>query len=275
MEKKQAKWGKIPARIYFTIAFLILILFVMLFANHLAKHDPTEIDLLNKFAESSREYPFGTDDYGRCIFCRCLLAVRNSVGIAVSIELVSVIMGIALGMTAAYRGGVIDYVINMVSEALLSFPSVILIMLIVAFLGASTKNIILAILMVNWIWYTRISRSLTLTIKERKYVQAARLCGASSVNILIRHIFPGILSQMVAQFTMSLGSVILSLAGFSFLGIGIQRPTPELGVMISDGCAMIRTNFMVLFWPSITLFLIVLAFNILGDWVSEGLRGRD
>ena len=265
---------KIPFRIYIVSAFLLLVLIVMAFAPQLITHDPTAVDLLNKYDPSSLTYPFGTDDYGRCVFCRCLLAVRNSVGIAVSIETVTVLIGTILGMLAAYIGGVFDQIVNIVSEALLSFPSVKLIMMIVAFLGASTENIILAMLMVNWIWYTRISRSLTLTLKERKYVQAAKLCGASSATILLRHIAPGLMSQMVVQFTMSLGSVILGLAGFSFLGIGIQRPTPELGIMISDGCGLIRTNFMVLFWPSLILFLIVLSFQILGDWASERLRGR-
>lgn len=251
-----------------------IIISVILVGPFLVIHDPTEIDLMNKYASACKEFPFGTDDYGRCVFCRCIVAIRNSVGIAFFIELLSVCMGTALGMLSGYLGGVVDHVLNVASEALMSFPSIILIMLIVAFLGSGTENIILAMLLVNWIWYTRVSRSLTLSLKERKYVQAAKLCGASTGTILLRHICPGLLSQMVVQFTMALGNVILSLAGFSFLGIGIQRPIPELGVMISDGCAMIRTNFMVLFWPSILLFLIVLDFNLLGEMISKRLRGK-
>ena len=266
-EKKAIRPAVIAA-----LVFLGVILVMIVFADRIGIHDPTSIDLTMKFHGSSREYPFGTDDYGRCIFCRCIYAVRNSVGIAFTIEIVSVFIGMMLGMCAAYFGGIADQLFGAVSNALMAFPNVILIMLIAAFLGASTRNIILAMLLVDWIWYARISRSLTLSLKERKYVQAARLNGASAPVILRRHIAPGILPQLAGQFTLSLGNVILGLAGFSFLGIGIQRPTPELGLMISDGCNLIRTNFSVLMWPGTILFLIVLDLNVLGEWVSEHLR---
>ena len=265
---------KIPASVWFALAFLVLLLAVMLLAEPITHHDPTEMDLAHKLEGHSAAFLLGTDDYGRCIFCRCVFAVRNSVGIAFSVELVSVLIGMILGMLAAWFGGWFDQIFNLVSNALMSFPSVILVMLIVAFLGASTRNIILAMLLVDWIWYARISRSLTLSQKERKYVQAAKLSGAGTGTILLRHITPGILSQMAVQFTLSLGSVILGLAGFSFLGIGIQRPTPELGVMISDGCGLIRTNFSVLLWPGMLLFLVVLDFNVLGEWLSTRLRKK-
>lgn len=265
---------KLPLSVLAALVFLAVLLAVMLLADVIAVHDPTEMDLSAKFLPPSAEHPFGTDDFGRCIFCRCVFAVRNSVGIAFSIELVSVLLGMLLGMLAAYYGGLPDQIFNLVCNALMSFPSVILIMLIVAFLGASTKNIIVAMLMVDWIWYARISRSLTLSQKERCFVQAARVSGASAATILRRHIAPGILSQMAVQFTLSLGSVILGLAGFSFLGIGIQRPTPELGVMISDACGLIRTNPAVLLWPGLLLFLVVLDFNVLGEWLGTKLRKK-
>ncbi len=266
------KSKKTRPTIWAAIAFLAALLFILIFADTLSIHDPTNIDLNNALLKSNHEYPFGTDEYGRCVFCRCLLAVRNSIGIAFTIEFVSVFIGMLLGTTAAYFGGILDGIFNSVSNALMAFPKVILIMLIIAFLSASTENIIIAMLIVDWIWYARISRSLTLSLKEQKYVQAARLNGANSITILRRHIIPGILPQLTGQFTLALGNVILSLAGFSFLGLGIQRPMPELGIMISDGCNLIRTNSSVLFWPSLILFLIVLDFNILGEWISECLR---
>lgn len=265
---------RIPYAIWLALAILVVLLAVMLLADTVTRHDPTEMDLAHKLEGHSAEFLLGTDEYGRCIFCRCVYAMRNSVGIAFSVELISVFLGMVLGMLAAWFGGVFDQLFNLVSNALMSFPNVILIMLIVAFLGASTQNIILAMLLVDWIWYARISRSLTLSVKERKYVQAAKLSGAGTITILRRHICPSILSQMAVQFTLSLGNVILSLAGFSFLGIGIQRPTPELGIMISDGCGLIRTNFMVLLWPGLLLFLLVLDFNVIGEWLSARLRKK-
>jgi ABC-type dipeptide/oligopeptide/nickel transport system permease subunit len=264
--------SKMQVAVMIAFAIFAVIILVMVFADAITIHDPTVVDLSAKFHAADAEYPFGADDYGRCIFCRCIFAIRNSVGIAFSIELVSVFIGMILGMNAAYRGGIVDQAFNTICNALMSFPNVILIMLIIALLGASTRNIIIAMLLVDWIWYSRVTRSLTLSLKERKYVQAARLNGASPVTILRRHIVPGIVPQLTGQFTLSLGNVILGLAGFSFLGIGIQRPIPELGVMISDGCTLIRTNFSVLMWPGLILFIIVLDMNVIGEWISERLR---
>lgn len=266
------KKHKIPVSVWMSLICMLILLLIIILADIIAIHDPTEMDLFMKFHGPSWEYPLGTDDYGRCVFCRCILAARNSVGIAFSIELVSAFLGMILGVTAAYFGGVWGQIFSTVSNGLMAFPGMILIMLIVAFLGASTRNIILAMLLVDWIWYARVSRSISLSIKERKYVQAARLNGANSFIIIRRHIMPELFSQLIGQFTLMLGNVILSLAGFSFLGIGIQRPTPELGIMISDGCGLIRTNFMILFWPGAILFVIVLNFNILGEWIADRLR---
>ena len=110
---------------------------------------------------------------------------------------------------------------------------------------------------------------MALSLKERKYVQAAEISGGKAHTIVFRHITPGVVTQMIAQFTLAIGNTILGLAGFSFLGIGVQRPIPELGVMISDACGLISTNFMVFFWPSIVLFIIVLGFNIIGDYINS------
>lgn len=272
MKDLSSKKKEYPRKVIASAAFVVLIIAVSLFAGSLAVHDPTEIDLLHKLAPSSATYPMGTDDYGRCIFCRCLYAVRNSVALAVSIEFVSVVIGTLVGMFSSYHGGTVDAIISVISDALVSFPSMILVMLIVAFLGPKTRNIIIALLLVDWIWYARVARGITLSLKEQKYVQAATLSGASTFSILTRHIFPGLAPQMVAQFTLCIGGVILSLAGFSFLGIGVQRPTPELGVMISDACGLVRTNFSVLLWPCLLLVLIILSFNILGDYVCDRLR---
>lgn len=265
---------KISASVILAFGVLAILIIIMCFAQVICRHDPTEINLTMKCQKACLEYPFGTDDYGRCIFCRCLYATRTSVGIAFTIELISVLIGMGLGMTTAYHGGIPDQIFAAVANGLMAFPNTILIMLIAAFLGASTRNIILAMLLVDWIWYSKIARGLTLTLRERKYVQAARLNGASSATILIRYIAPEILPQLLGQFTLALGNVVLGLAGFSFLGIGIQRPTPELGIMISDGCGLIRTNLSVLLWPGLFLFIIVLDFNILGECLEQRIREK-
>lgn len=269
------KPGKIRISVWLCMLFLAALITIILFADAFTPHDPTEVDLRLKLHAACAEYPFGCDDYGRCVFCRCIFAVRTSVGIAFAIELASVMIGLVLGMTAAYRGRIADQSFTAFSNALMSFPNIILVMIIIAFLGANTRNIVVAMLLVDWIWYARITRSLTLSLKERKYVQAAKASGATPAAILRRHIAPGIIPQLIGQFTLSIGNVILGLAGLSFLGLGIQRPTPELGIMISDGCSLIRTDFSVLMWPGLILFLVVLGFNVIGELVSERLRRHE
>lgn len=266
---KRKKDGRMPVSVKISIIVLAVIITASLISPLIARHDPTKVDLLNKFQPCCGEYWFGTDDYGRCTFCKVLYAIRTSLGIALLTEGLSVVIGTLIGIFSAYIGGKVDYVINLICEALLSFPSLILTMVIVAFLGASTQNIIIAMLMSNWIWYARIARGMALSLKERKYVQAAEISGGKAHTIVFRHITPGVVTQMIAQFTLAIGNTILGLAGFSFLGIGVQRPTPELGVMISDACGLISTNFMVFFWPSIVLFIIVLGFNIIGDYINS------
>ncbi len=258
--------------VWLCVLFMTVLATLIIFADPITAHDPTEVDLSLKFHKACTAYPFGCDDYGRCVFCRCVFAVRNSVGIAFTIELAAVLIGSLFGMTAAYFGRIADQLFTTISNALMSFPNVILAMLIIALLGPSTRNIIVAMLIVDWIWYARITRSLTLSLKERKYVQAARMNGASAATVLRRHLAPGIIPQLIGQFTLNLGNVILGIAGLSFLGLGIQRPTPELGIMISDACSLIRTDFSLLLWPGMILFLVVLGFNVIGEFVSERLR---
>lgn len=262
----------VPTYIFISFAILAVIILLGIFAPQIAPQNPSEIDLANPLAGMSLKHPFGTDDLGRCIFSRCLFGIRTSIGMAVFIAFVSVATGTFVGMFSGYAGGILDKCVCTLSNALLAFPSLILVILIIGFLGPSTNNIIVAMLAINWIWYARVARSLTLRIREYDFVQAAKLYGSGPLQIIWKHILPNLMSQMIIQFTLCIGSTVLGLAGFSFLGLGVQPPTAELGLMISEGCALIRTSVMVMLWPSLFLIGIVLTTNIIGEYAGERMR---
>jgi ABC-type dipeptide/oligopeptide/nickel transport system permease subunit len=245
-----------------------------LLAGVIAPHDPVTIDIKNTLAPMSWDYPFGTDQLGRCLLSRCLYAIRLTFGVALLIALLTIAVGSAIGVTAAYLGGLADQIVRIVSDASLSIPSMIFVILIVGFLGPGTENIILAILLAQWVWYARVARGLALRITSYGYVRAAKLSGTGPVGIIVWHIFPGLVTQMVTQFTLLIGSTALSLAGFSFLGLGVQPPSAELGLMISDGCELIQTHAWMMFWPSLTLIIPVACLNVIGDYFSDYWRSK-
>jgi nickel transport system permease protein len=262
----------VPAYIFISFAILAGIILLGMFAPQIAPQNPAEIDLGNPLAGMSLKHPLGTDDLGRCIFSRCLFGIRTSIGMAVFIAFVSVAAGTFVGMVSGYAGGILDKCVWTLSNALLAFPSLILVILIIGFLGPSTNNIIVAMLAINWIWYARVARSLTLRVREYDFVQAAKLNGSGPWQIIWKHILPNLMSQMIIQFTLCIGSTVLGLAGFSFLGLGVQPPTAELGLMISEGCALIQTTVMVMLWPSLFLIGIVLTTNIIGEYAGDRMR---
>jgi ABC-type dipeptide/oligopeptide/nickel transport system permease subunit len=245
-----------------------------LLAKYAAPHDPVAVNLSNPLAPMGADYPFGTDQLGRCVFSRCLYALRVTFGASIFVAFMTVVLGVVIGAAAAYLGGLFDQIVRVSSDALLAIPSMIFTLIIVGFLGPGTQNIILALLIANWVWYARVARSLALRIREYGYVKAAKLAGTGHLGIIAFHIFPGLVTQMTTQFTLLIGTMALSLAGFSFLGIGIQPPSAELGLMISDGCELIQTHCSLMVWPSLALILPVASLNVIGDYFTDYWRSN-
>lgn len=252
------------------LVILILMCVAGLFARQLAPNDPVAVDLTHQLEQPSRMFPMGTDKLGRCIFSRCLYGIRSSVGFSVLISTIGVALGILIGVVSGYVGGALDTVIMRIVDALMSFPKLILVLVLVGIIGGGTYQIILAMLLVHWVWYARITRSMTISLREHNYVTAAKVSGTSPVRIIGKHILPNIFSQMLALYTMDIGGTIVSLSGFSYLGIGVTPPTPEWGVMINEGREVIRQTMGPLLWPSLMVCVSVLCLNILG----ENLRAR-
>ncbi len=258
----------------FFIAVVLIIVLMGIFATVLAPHDPLEQNLELKFSMPSSAYPMGTDHLGRCIFSRVLYATRTTLGFSMLCTLLAAGIGITLGTVAGYKGGAADMMIMRICDVLYAFPALVLVMAVVGFIGVGISNVVIAMLMLQWLWYARVSRNLAASESVRSYIAAAKLCGASDRKIIFRHILPNMISNMLAIFTVDFGHTILAISGYSFLGLGVQAPQPEWGAMISEGKNFINTDPWLMFWPGIMILLVVVAVNIIGDNMRDALEGQ-
>lgn len=225
----------------------------------------TEIKLL----PPSSEHWMGTDELGRDIFSRVIYGARVSLTAALAAVGLSLVIGIPLGAIAGSFGGWVDNVIMRITDVFLSFPPLLLAIAMVALMGSSLNNAILAISLSWWPWYTRLIRGQAISVKERKFVQAAETIGTSRARIIFKHIIPNCISPVIVQASMDIGGVILTVASLSFLGLGAQLPTPEWGLMISVGRRFFPDSWWYCIFPGLAIFVTVLCFNLLGDAIRE------
>lgn len=242
-----------------------------IFAPLAAPHDPYDMDLAKKLQGPSREYIMGTDHMGRCIFSRILYAARATLGYSIICTLAAGALGITLGMIAGYAGGALDAVIMRICDVLYGFPSLVLTLVIISFLGPGIFNVVIAQLLLQWLWYARVTRNLAQSERKRTYIAAAMLCGSSPFKIIFTHLLPNILPHMLAIITVDFGHTILSISGYSFLGLGVQPPSPEWGAMINEGRRYINSAPLMMFWPGIMILMVVVCMNILGDNMRDTL----
>lgn len=215
------------------------------------------------------EHLMGTDELGRDIFSRVVYGARVSLSAALSAVGLALLIGVPLGAVAGSCGGWVDNVIMRITDVFLSFPPMLLAIAMVAVMGSSLNNAVLAISLSWWPWYTRLIRGQAISVKERKFVQAAETIGTSRLKIIFRHIIPNCISPVIVQASMDIGGVILTVASLSFLGLGAQLPTPEWGLMISMGRRFFPDSWWYCIFPGLAIFITVLCFNLLGDAIRE------
>ena len=256
-----------------SLVFIVLLVLAALLAPYLTPYaaegrgDP---NLANKFLSPSLEHPFGADSLGRDQVARVLFGARTSLTMGLLVVGVAVLIGAPLGALAGYFGGWLDETIMRLTDIFLAFPPLLLAIAIAAALGPSFTNAMLAIALTWWPWYTRLVRAQTLSVRERHFVEAARGMGVADLTIIGRHILPNVLTPVLVQSTLDLGSAILTAAGLSFIGLGPQPPTADWGVMINEGRLYILSGrWWVATFPGVMIFLTTLAFNLLGDGVRD------
>jgi peptide/nickel transport system permease protein len=245
-----------------------------LFAPLFAPADPLAQELAARLQPPSAAHWLGTDQLGRDILSRLLYGARISLVIGIVVVVSAGVFGTIVGIVAGYAGGLVDEVLMRFTEVFLAFPPLILAMAIAGALGPSLTNAIIAIAAVTWAVYARLARGQLLSLRRREFVEAARSIGASRGRILLRHLLPNALAPLLVQASFDMGSAIISAAGLSFIGFGAQPPTPEWGVMISEGRNFISTQPWLALFPGLAILLAVGAFNLLGDGLRDALDPR-
>jgi peptide/nickel transport system permease protein len=253
------------------LVILVLLLFIAVFAPWLAPYKPNVPDLESALSGPSSSHWFGTDALGRDTLSRIIYGSRTSLEVGLLVVAIACISGIIIGLVAGYYGGWVNAVIMRVIDSLMSFPMILLALVIAALLGNGIKNVIIALSIAMLPGYARMMCGQVLSIKENEYVTAGRSIGASNLRIMFKHVFPNCLSPLIVMITMMLGSVILAEAGLSFLGIGIAPPTPSWGSMINDGQQYLLDLPMLSFAPGLILMLAVFAFNMVGDGLRDAM----
>ncbi|MDR3160769.1 MAG: nickel ABC transporter permease subunit NikC, partial [Spirochaetaceae bacterium] len=262
---------QIPATIVVSGITLALLLLAAIFAPLIAPHDPYAINLEQRLAPASSQNLLGTDHLGRDILSRLIWGTRISLGSVAIIAVLIMALGFTLGAVSGFAGGIVDSLIMRICEAFMTFPTFILALFLIGIFGTGMTNVVLAIMLTHWAWYTRIVRSMVLNLKNRDYILAARAAGGGSFRIFALHIARPVFAQLVILATLDLGHMMLHVSGLSFLGLGIQPPTPEWGCMINDARQQIWTNPQLAVIPGLMIFLTVLAFNIPGDYLRDKL----
>jgi len=268
---QQLKEDKLAVTGAMIIFFLMII---VILAPYITPYDPIELDLENRLASPDRNHLMGTDNLGRDVLSRIICGARVSLGMAAVVVVIVMLLGIAMGTTAGYFGGVIDGIIMRLVDVLLAFPNIILALVIAGILGPSLTNVMIALAVVWWVSYARIIRGSVLSVKEKEFVEAARAMGCTDSYIAIRHILPNVLSPVIVLATLDMGNIILSIAALSFLGLGAQPPMPEWGTMLNEGKPFMETAPHLMIFPGLMIMITVLAFNFLGDGLRDALDPR-
>jgi peptide/nickel transport system permease protein len=257
-----------------SVAVIILFALIGIFARYLAPYPIQGLGaphLSTILEPPSPQHPFGTDQFGRDVLSRVFFGIRTSLFEGIAVVGLGVIIGVPLGIVAGYYGGAIDEAIMRITDIFLAFPYLLLALIIVATLGPGLTNVIIALAVTWWPWYVRIARGQTVSLKSRPYVLSAKSLGVRSTRILIRHILPNSLSPVIIQSTLDFAGVILSAAGLSFLGLGVQEPMADLGLMISEGQSFMLYYWWVATFAGLTLFVMAIAFSLLGDSLRDHL----
>ena len=261
-----------------SLIFLLLVLLGALFAPLLTPYPEQgrgEPNIAEKFQPPSLAHPLGTDALGRDMWARLLFGARTSLTVGLAVVALSALIGTLLGALAGYFGGWIDEVIMRITDIFLAFPPLLLAIVVATALGPSLRNMVLAIALSWWPWYTRIVRGQAVSLRERNFVEAARSMGVGDLTIIRRHILPNVLAPVGVQATLDLGAAILTAAGLSFLGLGTQPPTADWGVMVNEGRQyMLSGRWWIATFAGLAIFLTSMAFNLLGDGARDAADPR-
>lgn len=253
------------------LVILALMFAVALIGPYVAPHDPNEQDVLHRYASPSWQHPLGTDNLGRDELSRLLHGARASLLSALAVGAAILLIGVAVGTTAGFVGGVVDGLMMRVVDVLLAFPSLLLALAVTGMLGPGLFHLLVAMTLVWWAEYARLVRGLALAVKERPFIESARAIGLPPARVAFRHLLPNMVSPVIVLGTLQTGRLLLALAALSFLGLGVQPPTPEWGAMLNEGKDYLASAPQLMLYPGLAITIAALGFNLLGDGLRDVL----
>ena len=244
-------------------------------APYIAPFDPNKVRIVRKYAAISSDHWLGCDHLGRDIFSRLLYGIRSTLFLSLLTMIITIIVGSVIGLISGYRRGKLDECIMRLCDIMLSFPSQVMILAIVGVLGVGIENVIIANIVVKWAWYSRMIRSSVIKYSRKNYILFSRAIGAPHSFIICRHLLPNIMSELVVLATLDTGWVILNISALSFIGLGVQAPTAEWGLMLSEAKNVMTQHPMQMVFPGIAILIVVAAFNMLGDCLRDILDPKE
>lgn len=259
---------------YFALAILVIIIFVSIFAPVLSTHNPFEPNMSQRLMGPSLEHFFGTDALGRDMYSRILYGGRVSMLLALAAALISLSVGLGVGIISGFYRGKIDIFFTVLSNIFQGVPGSCFMIAIAGILGPSIYSLIVALVITSWAGFSRIVRSEVMQVKEEPFIEGLRCLGCNDSQLIIRHILPNIMNKLLVLFTIRIGKGILSIAGMSFLGLGVQPPMPDWSVMINDAILYYRSAPHLIIVPGMCIFLLIFSINILGDAIRNKLDVR-
>ena len=271
--QRRTVWNVLRRNLSLTAGCLILlcVVFTALFPGLIASQSPTDQNLTAMLAAPSAQHIWGTDELGRDVFTRMVYGARVSLSVSFTGVMGGSIIGVLMGVCAGYFGGWVDTLVSRVIDILLAFPGLLLAITIVAILGNGTENTAVAIGIFSIPSMARMMRGIAISLKGAEYIQACNVMGAGSSRIILTHIVPNCVSQMIVNVTLNLGTAILTASSLSFLGLGVQPPNPEWGAMLSSAREVLRTYPQMALVPGIAITVVVLSFSLVGDGLRDAL----
>ena len=272
---QKVKRNRIRMKLFLFAALAATLLLITIFAKYICPYDPYAQDLSQAMQPPGATHPMGTDTYGRDMLSRVLIGAQTSISSTFALVAIITVFGTIVGIFCGYYGGVVDSVMMRISDICLAFPGLVFAMAVAAILNGGVQNAVIALALISWPKYSRIARSQTLSIKELPYIQASRLAGDTAIQMIFRHVLPNIIGPVLVTSMLDIGTMMMEIAGLSFLGLGAQPPVAEWGSMMSSGRSMLQTYPWIVLSPGAAIFVSVVIFNLLGDTIRDYMDPRN
>ena len=266
---QKVKRNRIRMKLFLFAVLAATLLLIMIFAKYICPYDPYAQDLSQAMQPPSATHLMGTDTYGRDMLSRVLIGAQTSISSTFALVAIITVFGTIVGIFCGYYGGVVDSVMMRISDICLAFPGLVFAMAVAAILNGGVQNAVIALALISWPKYSRIARSQTLSMKSLPYMQAAQLAGDSALQMIFRHVLPNIVGPILVTSMLDIGTMMMEIAGLSFLGLGAQPPVAEWGSMMSSGRSMLQTYPWIVLSPGLAIFVSVVIFNLLGDTIRD------